>query len=230
MRLKASPASSLFCTLMLTLLAGSMISASASAQMTRVGKRANSWEASVGLYGTASDSSDGENGSSLDIDTGYGIAFGFAYNYSQNLALRFDGSWARPDYTAVFNTDDDGLVEVDHTLNLFTGHVSGVWNILDGPLTPYVQAGLGWTYVDSNIADGPPTTGCWWDPWWGYICSNFYSTYSDSNFSWNVGAGLRFDLNRNTFVRGGYERVTIDGNSSADPTFDAFRLELGWKF
>lgn len=143
MRLKASPGTSFLCTLVLTLLAGSLISAGASAQMTRVGKRTDSWEASAGLYGTGSESSDGANGSSANVDSGYGIALGFAYNYSEHLALRFDGSWSRPDYTAVFNTDEDGLVAVDHTLSLFTGHVSGVWNMLDGPLTPYVQAGLG---------------------------------------------------------------------------------------
>ncbi len=192
--------------------------------------RANNWEASIQLIGTSSEKFDGAGGSSLDVDSEIGLGAGFTYNVSQHLALGFDMLWVRPDYKSVFVTEEGETVSVKHTMSVFNGQFNGTWNILDGPITPYLQAGLGWTYVDSNVADGPPTTGCWWDPWWGYICRPFYSTYSDTNFSWNVGAGLRFDLTRDMFVRGGYELMTIDGNSNVDPSFDAFRIELGWKF
>jgi len=194
-------------------------------------QRAGSWETTIGLYVTGEESSSGENGSSLDVDTGYGLGVSIGYNFTSNLALRFDGSWARPDYQAVVNSEEEGLLRVDHELSVFNGQFNGVWNIIDGAFTPYLQAGIGWTYLDSNVADGPPQTGCWWDPWWGYICDNFYSTYSDSNFSWNVGAGLRYEFGRSMFVRGGWERTEIDtGKNGADPDFDAFRFELGWFF
>ncbi|EAQ98884.1 porin family protein [Congregibacter litoralis] len=193
-------------------------------------QRSGKWETTIGLYLTGSESSDGLNESSVDIDSGYGIGFSAGYNFTQNLALRFDGSWSRADYDAVLDTEDEGLVFINHRLTTFTGQFNGVWNLLDGPFTPYVQAGIGWTYLDSNVADGPPSTGCWWDPWWGYICSNFYSTYAETNFSWNIGAGLRYEFGRGMFVRGGWEQTTIDGGQGADPTFDAFRAELGWQF
>ena len=193
-------------------------------------QRAEKWETTIGFYGTGSESSDGSQGSSLDIDSGYGIGFSLGYNFTQHLALRFDGSWSRADYDAVLNTEDDGLVEINHELTAFNGQFNGVWNILEGNFTPYLQAGLGWTYIDSNVADGPPSTGCWWDPWWGYICAPFFSTYSDTNFSWNIGAGLRYEMGQGMFLRGGWEQTHIDGGSGADPTFDAIRLELGWFF
>jgi opacity protein-like surface antigen len=193
-------------------------------------KRADKWETTIGAYFTGSESSDGLNESSLDIDSGFGLGFGIAYNFTQNLALRFDGSWSRADYDAALDTEDEGLVFINHTLSLFNGQFNGVWNVLDGNFTPYLQAGIGWTYVDSNVADGPPVTGCWWDPWWGYICNNFYSTYSETNFSWNVGAGLRYEFGNGMFARGGWEQTHIDGGSGADPSFDAFRIELGWLF
>ncbi|MEM9313465.1 MAG: outer membrane beta-barrel protein, partial [Pseudomonadota bacterium] len=50
------------------------------------------------------------------------------------------------------------------------------------------------------------------------------------NFAWNVGAGLRYEIQRGMYVRGGWEQTHIDGGSGTDPTFDAFRLELGWMF
>jgi opacity protein-like surface antigen len=193
-------------------------------------QRAGKWESTFGLYLTGSESAGGINESSVDIDSGYGAGFSAGYNFTQNLALRFDGSWSRADYEAVLDSEDDGLVTISHRLSAFTGQFNGVWNILDGAFTPYLQAGVGWTYLDSNVSDGPPTTGCWWDPWWGYICSNFYSTYSETNFSWNVGAGLRYEFGRGMFVRGGWEQTTIDGGKGVDPSFDAFRFELGWLF
>ena len=141
-----------------------------------------------------------------------------------------DLEWLSPDYKATLLNDQGETTIIDHKFSQFNGRIKATYNFMDRPFTPYIEGGFGWTYVDSNVADGPPITGCWWHPWWGYICSSFFSTYSDSNFSWNVGVGLRFDLNRDMFIRGGYEMTTIDGNSSADPTFDAFRIELGWTF
>lgn len=192
--------------------------------------RAGNWEASIGLIMSDDASSSGPEGSSLDIDQDLGLSLSLGYNLAENFALRFDGAWLRPDYDAVLNTEDEGLLEIDHELSVFSGHFSGVWNMLDGDFTPYAQAGIGWTYLDSNVLDGPPTTGCWWDPWWGYICSNFYSTYSDTNFSWTLGLGLRYDLSRTLFLRGGVERRYLDSDQGADPEFDALRVELGWKF
>jgi opacity protein-like surface antigen len=34
------------------------------------------------------------------------------------------------------------------------------YDILTGPLTPYVSGGVGWNWVDTNIVDEPPTVGC----------------------------------------------------------------------
>ncbi len=219
-------------TALSTLLLSLSIPAANSAEWWEPGsaKRAGKWETNIGLYISGSESEDGLNNSSIDVDTGYGFGFGIGYNFSDHLALRFDGSWVRPDYDAILDTEDEGLVEISHRLSMFNGQFNGVWNILDGPFTPYLQAGVGWTYIDSNVADGPPSTGCWWDPWWGYICAPFYSTYSDTNFSWNVGAGLRYELGRGMFVRGAWERTHIDGGSGVDPEFDAYRFELGWMF
>lgn len=192
--------------------------------------RAGNWETSVGLLINDDTSSNGPEGSSLDIEKEAGLAFSIGYNMTKNFAVRFDAAWQRPDYEAVINSEAEGLVEISHELTVIRGHFNGVWNMLDGGFTPYAQAGVGWTYIDSNVSDGPPTTGCWWDPWWGYICSNFYSTYSDTNFSWTLGLGLRYELGHAMFLRGGWERTYLDADNGADPEFDALRAEIGWKF
>lgn len=200
------------------------------AQPAAATDRGRSWEATVQLIGTSSESSRGEEGSGVDFDSATGFAFGVAYNFSPRLALGFDASFVEPKYDATFNTDEDGLVTLRHKASVFNGHLNGTWNILPGSFTPYLQLGVGWTHVDSNVADGPPVTGCWWDPWWGYVCADFFSTYQDTRFSWGAGAGLRWEMGDRIFFKGSVNRVEIDGGKNGvDPHFDMWKLEVGWR-
>lgn len=191
--------------------------------------RAGRWE--LGLQGIASGSESvaGQNGSSVDLDADFGLGASLGYHFDERLSVRFGLSWLSPDYDAVFATEEEGLVEVSHEARIFTGQLDAVWHFLDGPFTPFVEGGIGWTYVDSNIADGDPVTGCWWDPWWGYICRSFYSTYADTQFSWGVGAGLRYDFSGGPYVRGSVRRTVLDSNTDGvEPELDAFVLEVGF--
>lgn len=193
--------------------------------------RAGKWEGTIQLIGNDSSSSNGENGSSFDVESEFGIGGGIGYNFSNNFAITFDMSYIKPKYKAVYNTDSDGLVEIKHEMTVFNGQLNGVWNIVDGPFTPYLEGGIGWTYVDSNVADGPPTTGCWWDPWWGYVCRNFYSTYEETSFSYGFGGGLRYEFSNRMFLKGGLNRYYVDEKGdAADIEFDFWRLQVGWLF
>ncbi len=196
-------------------------------------QRGKNWEATIQVLGTSSESSDGSNGSSIDFNSTTGWGFGVTYNFNQHLSLGFDGAFVRPRYTAVLAPDDGSdPTTISHKASLFNGALNGTWNLLKGNFTPYVQLGLGWTNIDSNVADGPPLTGCWWDPWWGYQCANFYSTYKDTRFSWNGGLGLRYEFQNKMFLKGSVNRVYLDADNSAsaDPKFDLWKLELGWMF
>jgi opacity protein-like surface antigen len=193
--------------------------------------RSRHWEATFQIIGSSSESTNGDNGSSIDFDSDTGWALGVTYNFNQHLAVGFDASFLSPDYSAVVVPDAGGTITVDHKADVFNGALNGTWNFLPGNFTPYVQAGIGWTYIDSNVVNGLPETGCWWDPWWGYVCANFYDTYDDNRFSWNGGVGLRFEFQNSMFVKGSYNKVWIDaGNNAADPDFDLWKVELGWMF
>lgn len=192
--------------------------------------RAGRWEASAQIIGSSSESSGGEMGSGLDVDSDIGFAFGFAYNFNEHFAMGMDFSFLNPDYEATIETEDGDTITIDHEMDVFNGNLYGTWNFMEGPFTPYVQAGMGWTYIDSNVADGLPSTGCWWDPWWGYVCANFYDTYDDTSFSYGAGAGLRYEFGNGMFVKGSYNVMELDGGGDgADPSFDLWRLELGWQ-
>ena len=94
--------------------------------------RGRNWEATIQLIGTGSDSSNGENGSSVDLNSATGWAFGITYNFNEHLALGFDGSFVKPKYSAVIVPDDDDedqeqdAAAVPHHLDRQPGGVAGV--------------------------------------------------------------------------------------------------------
>ena len=95
--------------------------------------------------------------------------------------------------------------------------------------TRFIQAGAGMTTLDSNIPDQPPLIGCWWDPWWGFTCITEWSTFKTTEFSYNLGLGLRWDINNALFTRASYNREFVSVKSGS-LTFDTVTLEFGLVF
>jgi len=193
--------------------------------------RKNKWDFSFNFVAQDSETSDGSNGSSLKLNSDVGWGFGIHYNMHKNFSLGFDYSYIKPRYTATYVKDDGEIGTISHEASFSTGLLKGTWYMLDNDLTPYADLGLGWTYADSNVSSGPPTTGCWWDPWWGYICAPYWSTYSDTSFSYGGGLGVRWNITPAFFLKGSYNLQKVDLSSLAgDPTLNAWKFELGGSF
>ena len=195
--------------------------------------RAQSWDFAIGAIYQGSESVGGEESSSLNVDNAWGFGFNIGYNFNSRLALSLDLDFLRPDYTAILTPEDpnDEPLRIDHRLSQFNGRFKGTFNLMEGPLVPYIEAGAGWTYVDSNVADGPPQTGCWWHPWWGYICSNFYQTFSSTETTYGGGLGIRYELRGGAFVKASYNYWKLNsGGNSDDFNLASARLEYGWNF
>lgn len=196
--------------------------------------KSRTWEWSIaGLY-QESKSIRGANGSSLDIDSGYGIGFNLGYNFSDHLTVGMDVDFLRPDYLAVLVDDTvvpNDTTIVDHELSQYNFRFKATYNFLEGPFRPFVEAGLGWSYFDSNIADGPPIVGCWWHPYWGYICDGFYDTFDETTFTYGAGLGFKYQFVGDSFLKLSYNVWEIDdvGNSDAANLTGA-RIEYGWSF
>jgi opacity protein-like surface antigen len=189
-------------------------------------------EWSFGLTYNFEVSAPSQNGSNIDFQAQPGFEFGVDYFVVDRLAVGFDLAWFRPDYTAVIVPEDNsGDIQIRHQANVFTGQINATYNFMDSVVSPFVEAGLGWTNFDSNVASQPPTTGCWWDPWWGYMCSSFYNTYSSSNFSYGAGLGLRWNINYDMSLKLTYRWLEIDsGNASERPALESALLEIAYHF
>lgn len=217
----------------LALAAVLLLPAVAAAQNWGNGDRSQSWDFSVsGIY-QGGETASGEAGSSLKVKDSWGFGFGFDYNFNKRFSLGMDLDYIRPDYTAVLIEDANppASTTISHTGYQFNGRIVGTLNLMDGPLVPYIDAGFGWTHLDTNVADGPPVTGCWWHPWWGYVCSNFYSTFSSTETTYGAGVGLRYELTGGGFIKASYNHWILNsGGSSSDFDLGSARIEYGWTF
>lgn len=196
-------------------------------------ERHGTWEVSLLMQQQGGADVTGEQGSSADIDSELGWGFTIGYNLTANWNFQYKFTLVKPDYQATLvpeppedpeeeptapQTFDWGMSKYAHALNA-TYHFSR------GPLTPFLQLGVGYVKLDSNVVRDV-VTGCWWDPWWGYICDSTLRTYETSEFAYNAGLGLRWDINPALFMRGSYNREWIDTDAGG-LDFDTLSLEFG---
>lgn len=196
------------------------------------GKREGTWDVGVALPYLNSQNFSGQQGSGLGVDAELGFAFWGNYNFTNRLGLGFDIGWVSPSYNYTYVPENTLIPQtIRHRMDMFSIQGKGVFHFVEGPITPYVELGLGWTTVDSNIADGPPTTGCWWDPWWGYVCNNFYSTYGETLTSYSGALGLRWDINPYYGLRAAYGILELNtGSGLENAQLDMWRVEFAWRF
>jgi opacity protein-like surface antigen len=196
--------------------------------------RGQRWEGSFGARLLMSDSADFAGGSTIDTEDDLGFVFGFGYHFNDRWLLSGEMSWNTVSYDGdLISADLPPANPVRINGELDTGSIGGMltFHLLEGPLTPYASASLGWTWVDTNIATGPPDIGCWWDPFWGQICTPIYDTVSDDSASYGLGLGVRWDFGPGAFARFGYEERWLDiKNADGTPSFGSFRLDIGSKF
>lgn len=203
--------------------------------------RGQNWDFSIAVIYQDSLSVGGNGGSespvpdtsTLDVDSDVGYGVNFTYNFNSKFALGVDLDFIKPNYTAVMVPENplEQPIRIDHYMSQFNGRIKGTCNMIDGPFTPFVDFGYGWTNVDSNVADGPPSTGCYWHPWLGYVCNNYYSTFSTTETSWGGAVGLRYELRNSSYLKLSYNRWDLNSGGNTDNlALESARLEYGWTF
>jgi len=189
-------------------------------------ERAEKWDFSLVLINQGSESLSGPADLSLAINDDWGFGFNFAYNLTNHWALGFEMNWVSPKYT-LSGTDEDGdFRSVRHQMDMFNGQLTGTFNLLEGPITPFATLSVGFSYLDSNIKDGPGY--CYPDWYWGWVC--YSSSHDSTELNYGVGLGLRWDINRDMFLRASYSVMALDISNTSDPSFGMGRMEIGWKF
>ncbi|HEY5809709.1 MAG TPA: porin family protein [Povalibacter sp.] len=214
-------------------MAGLLLATAAGAQ-----SRGEGWEFGADLIYQMSQDIDFNGGSSASLDDDIGLSVNFGYRFSDKLELQFALDWNDVDYEATLETFSNsnppiplGTVGVSGSLEAFTPRAAIHYNFIDGPMTPYVKAGIGWSFIDTNIPTGRPETVCWWDPWWGYVCGNVQDTRSVDGFEYELGVGFRWDLAPGYTLRAGYEIHWLDlSEADGTPELDQFKIGIAYRY
>jgi opacity protein-like surface antigen len=169
-------------------------------------------------------------GTRVDLDDDVGLSVSFGYRFNARLEMQFLLDWTNVDYHARLVRDTGAVTSTNGTMESFTPRINLNINLLKTAFTPYVTGGVGYAFIDTNIPTGRPQTGCWWDPWYGYVCTTVQNTKTVDDFVYQVGAGLRWDFSDTGTLRLVYERHWIDGLNTASEKPYADQVKLGFVF
>lgn len=194
----------------------------------RPGGRGVTWDFYLPLSFTESETISGEGGSSVKLNADWGFGFGLGYNLTDHFQLNGLWTFSSRSYDATTSTG----VRYSNWLETSTLSVNGIYYLLKGNFTPFVSGGVGITYMDTNIQDGPGSGFCWWDPWWGYVCGTYVPTKTENDVTYNAGLGVRFDADRSFSLQASYNKTWIDISNATGgaPDFAVWRLDFLFRF
>ena len=140
----------------------------------------------------SNDFDDGGTGTTgeLDVDETYVFAGALGLRFSQNLRLEAELSYKNNDITNI-TVNNNGKFGASGEIESYTGLLNAYYDFdTDSKFKPFLSAGLGIGFHDANITN---TSG---------LASNVNS--DDFNFMYQVGAGIKYRLQPDLALTGGY--------------------------
>ena len=200
--------------------------------------RAEKWQFYLAPQFTNSKLLQFENGAEADINEHSTWAFGIGYNVNEHIELNLAFSAGNSNYSGtriIDNTPEDPdnpNGPQKFTANLYTSSIKFdfTYNLLKSDFTPFIGANIGSTFIDSGVPTGNIVTGCWWDPWWGYVCFPTAQTYTSTEFTYGASLGVRYDFTGKLFIKAGASKNYLDINSSNSADFTTYQLAFGLMF
>ena len=188
------------------------------------------WEFRIGPVWQGSNNVSFNGGSNAEINRTTGVKIGVGVYVTPQLAIGMNFGWSSASFSGTVKSNVGTSSVENGTLDSDTLNFDAIYTVLDGPIKPYGVIGLGWNWVNTNIASGPPQVGCWWDPWWGYVCNGYQPTKGSSGFTWQAGAGVQFNVSRQFAVDLDYRYTWIDlQHANGTPGVGTLGLLFVWR-
>ena len=164
-------------------------------------------------------------------DTGLG-GFGVAFHFNDYISIHGDFMFGNATFSGNFPGENSGqntFVKQDAFIQ--TGRFNVDYNIINRRLTPFITAGIGYQYLETELHNLPEVGYCWWDPWWGYICDVSHPYASQTDFTWNAGAGVRWNVTDNILVKAmvGGNWLEYSGAHGITTQIEGV-FSIGWSF
>lgn len=193
-------------TAALLALAGAAITASAQIPMATEGiTRQGKWEVyGIGQYLNSDDINfnspyGGHIKTKMD-DTGLG-GFGMGYHINDFVSLHGDLMFGGATFNANVPLRDGGTFSAKQDAFIQTGRFNIDYNIINRRITPFLTAGIGYQYTEVELQNVPPQGVWWWDPWYGWVYYYDHPHAWQTDFTWNAGGGVRWNVTDNIMVK-----------------------------
>jgi opacity protein-like surface antigen len=159
-------------------------------------------------------------------DTGLG-GFGMAFHFNDYLAVHADFMFGSATFSGDMPLEGGGTLHLNQSGFIHTGRFNVDYNIINRRFTPFLTAGLGYQYLETELDSAPPVY--YWDPWWGWVEGQPYA--AETYFTWNVGAGVRWNVTDQLFVKAtiGAQWLEYSHSDSITTQIEAM-FGIGWAF
>ncbi len=145
----------------------------------------------------------------LDIDDDFVYGIGYGYNISDHWNINTDLLFGSADTDVKISHTTAQTVDMDYILF----DINFDYNIWKSRFTPLVTAGIG--VMDFSIGTKAVGVG----------------SVDESNFSCNLGAGVRWDVMDNLFLKAVYRSTWTElDDADADLQYDNFSLSVAYMF
>jgi len=164
-------------------------------------------------------------------DTGLG-GFGIAYHFSDFFSIHGDFMFGSATFSGNVPLEIGGTVPFKQDTFIQTGRFNIDYNIINRRITPFVTAGIGYQYLETELNNAPPVNTCWWDPFYGgYYCYSGQPHAWQTDFTWNAGAGLRWNILDNLVVKAmaGGTWLEYSGAHGVTSQIEGI-FSIGWSF
>jgi len=156
-------------------------------------------------------------------DTGLG-GMGVAYHFNDFLSVRADFMFGE---ATLHTQGPDGTDVVPaQTAFLQTGRFNLDYNMINRRLTPVLTAGIGYQYLEIDSTETYSYPGRY-----GYYTTTVDTYYYETDFTWNVGAGFRWNVTDQFFIKAmaGAQWLEYSGANKISTQIEGFFV-IGWMF
>ena len=149
----------------------------------------------------------------VNIDSTFIGGVGIGYNFSEYLNLNMDVWYGSIDMklepVPVFGS---GPPAAQGNANLFAADLNLDYNVLKSRFTPVLSGGIGFINFDGDRLDSG-------------------SEFSQRKFSYNLGAGLRWDIAHHVFMKAMFKHTVTELQYVSERiSFDSIGLNIGYLF
>jgi hypothetical protein len=186
-------------------------------------------EISLGFRHLGEFTLEGKESGQLRGQSSNGFLLEGGYNYTQKWFFGGYFSLNTSDYSADVIDVNGNPDQLYSTLSFFDLQFITRYNFLRNVFTPYIEAGLGMTSIDSGIASGNVVETCWWDPLFGYyVCGYRQTNKTITDVSATLGLGLRYEATKKSFLKlASSYRITNYTKTKERPKFWDITFAIG---